>query len=75
MANIGGNDLIPKVVSKVIWYWTDDEGQLYTNKFDTVLRFPDSQFNILSTTALAESMKNDEGIWVLKKIKFITKSQ
>ena len=65
MATICGKDLIPKGISTVSWYWTDYEGQLHTKKLNNVIYFPDSPFNILSATALAESMKDDEVTWVL----------
>ena len=51
-------DLIPKGIGAVIWSWTDDEGQINTNKFINVLYFPDSPVNIISATALYEYMKD-----------------
>ena len=70
MATIGGKYIIPRMIGKVSWYWNDDEVQLHTNKLNNVLYFTDSPVNILSATALAESMKDDEGTWVLAKIKY-----
>ena len=32
VAKIGGKNIIPKGIGTVSWYWTDDEGQLHTNK-------------------------------------------
>ena len=37
VANIAGKDLIPKGIGTFIWFWTDDEGQLHTNKLNNVL--------------------------------------
>ena len=67
---IGGKYLIPKGIVTVIWSWTDDEGQLHTNKLDNVLYFPDSSVNILSENSLAESMKDDDVTWLLPKRKY-----
>ena len=67
MATIGVTDVITKVIGAVSWSWTDGEGQLKANKLNNVLYFPDSPVNILSATALAESMKDDEGTWVVTK--------
>ena len=65
VATICGKDLIPKGVGTVSWSWTDDEGQLNSNKLNNVLYFPDSPVNILIATTLAESMKDDERTWAL----------
>ena len=70
VANIGGKDLIPKWICTVSWSWTDDEGQIHTNKLKIVLYFPDPPANILSETALYESMKDNKGLWVPTKIKY-----
>ena len=45
-------------------------GQLHTNKLNNVIYLSYSLFNILSTTALDESMKDDDGTWVLTKSKY-----
>ena len=50
VATIGEKYLIPKCIFTVIWSWTGDEGQLHTNKLNTLLYFPYSTANILSTT-------------------------
>ena len=60
VAAIGGKYIIPKGIVTVIWYWTDDEGQLHTNKLNTVLYFTYSSVNILSETTLSKSMKDDD---------------
>ena len=67
VATICGKDLIPKGISTVSWYWTDDEGKLHTSKLNNVLYFPNSPVKILSATSLAEYTKDDEGTWVLTK--------
>ena len=67
VATIGGNYIIPKGIGTVRLSWTDDEGQLHTNKLNNVLYFPDSPVNILSATALAEFIKDDEEKWIKKK--------
>ena len=70
MATIGGNYIIPKRIVTVSCSWTDYEGQIHTNKLNTVLYFQNSPFNILSDTILAESMNYDDGTWVLTKRKY-----
>ena len=62
--------LFTKGVGTVSWYWTDDKGKLYTNKLNNILYFPDSPVNVLSATTLYESMKDDEGTWMVTKIKY-----
>ena len=64
MATIGGNDLITKEIDTVIWCWTDDEGKMH------IIYFIELIANIISPTALDESMNYDEGTWVLPKIKY-----
>ena len=70
VATIDGKDISPKWIVKVSWDWIDDEGQLHTNNFNNILYFTDSPVNILSETALDESMKDYEGTWVLTKRKY-----
>ena len=60
VATIGGKYIIPKRVVKVSWSCTDDEGKLHINRFNNVLYFPESSSNIISKTALDESMKSDD---------------
>ena len=67
---IGEKDLIPKGIGTVSWSWNDDEGQVHTIKLNNVIYFPESPVNIISATALAESMKDDLGIWVPTKGKY-----
>ena len=68
--SIGGKDHIPKGVGSVSWSWTDDEGKLHTKKFNKVIYLSDLPVIILIATALDESVKNDEGTWVLTKVKY-----
>ena len=70
LATIGGKYIIPKGNVTVIWSWTDDEGQLHTNKLNNVLYSPDSSVNIISETALSEYINDYDGTWVLTKIKY-----
>ena len=70
MAKIGGKFLHSKGYGTVFWYWTDDGGQLLSDKLKTVLYFPDSPINILSATDLSGSMQDFEGIRVLTRIKY-----
>ena len=60
-----GKHIIPKGIDTFIWSWTDDDGKLYTKKFNNVLYFAYLPVHILSSTALAKSMKDDELTWVL----------
>ena len=41
-----------------------------TKILNNILYFTESPVNIPSETALTESMKDDDGTWVLTKIKF-----
>ena len=56
-----------KGIGTVRWSWTNDYGNLHSNKFKNVVYFTDSPINILSATVLAESRKEDKGTWVIKK--------
>ena len=64
---IGGRDLITKVIGTVIWFFTDDEGQLHKKILNNVLYFTDSLVNIISANTMAESMRYHEGTWELAK--------
>ena len=68
--HIGGKYLILNGIGTVSWYWTDDEGKMHTSKYNTIIYFTASPVNILSTTVLAESIKDYEGTWVLTKRKY-----
>ena len=61
VATIGRKCIILKDIVTVIWYWTDDEEKLHTNKFNKVLYLPEPPVNIISATTLAEYTKDDEG--------------
>ena len=67
MATIVRKYPITKEIGTVNWSWTDDKGKLHTHKWNNVLYFIDSPLNILSETAMSESMKDDEGTWVRTK--------
>ena len=71
VATIGVKYIIPKGIGTVIWSYTDYEEQPHTNKLNNLLYFPESTFNILNSTALAESMKDDHRTCVLTKINII----
>ena len=70
VGTIGGNNIITKSIGTVIWYWTDDDVKMHKNELNNLLYFTDSPFNIISATVLAELMKDDEGTWVLKTVKY-----
>ena len=70
VAKIGVKCVIPKVICIVSLSLTDDEVQLRINKLNNVIYFPDSTVNILSETAFSESIKYDEGTWVITKSKY-----
>ena len=65
VVTIGLKDIIPKVIGTVSWSCNYDERQLHTNKLNNIIHIPESPVNNLSATSLAESMKDDEGTWVL----------
>ena len=70
MATIGGKNIITKGIGTVSWSWNDDEKQIHKNQSNNVLYFLDSPVNILSTTALCDSMNDDEEKWVLIERKY-----
>ena len=70
VANIGRKGIITKGVRTVRWSHNEDEWQLYTNKLNNVLKFPDPLVRIPSAIILHESIKDDEGTWVLTKTKY-----
>ena len=70
MVTIGGKNIITRGIGTAIWSCTDDEGKLHTKTFNNVLYLPESLVNILSATALAESIKDGEVIWVITKRKY-----
>ena len=37
----GVKDMIPECIGTVSWYWTNEKGQLHTNKLNNVLYFPE----------------------------------
>ena len=49
----------------------DDEGKLHTNKFNNIIYFTDSPFNVLISNALAEYIHDHEVTWLLTKRKFL----
>ena len=67
---IGAKDIIIKCIFTVSWTWTDDKGQLHTNKGNNVLYFLEYPLDILSATTLSESINENEVTWVLTKIKY-----
>ena len=70
VATIGGKYIISKRLAQLPGTWDDDEGQLNTYKLNNIIYFPDSPFNKLSSTTMAEYTKGDEGTWVLIEIEY-----
>ena len=70
VSTIGKKYLILKYIGTVIWYWSDDKGQLHTNKLNNLLYFQDSLVKILNATEFSESVKDDEGTYVPTKRKY-----
>ena len=67
--NIVGKGIITKNIGTGRSSCTDDEVQLHTKKLYNILYFPYLSVNILSATELDESMKDDEGTWLLTNSK------
>jgi hypothetical protein len=61
VATIGGKTSIPTGIGTVKWTWKDDSGQEHTHHLTDVLYFPTSPVNILSITALADQLNDDNG--------------
>ena len=64
VAEISCKDIHQKRIGTVSLSWNDDEGQLHANKLNNAIYFSYSPINILSTTELYESIKDDEGTWI-----------
>ena len=64
VSTMGAKYLISTEIGTVIWCLTDDQGHLDTKILNNVIYFTDPPVNILSETALAESVKYDEVTWL-----------
>ena len=58
-ATICGKYIHPKIIGTIRWYWNDYEGKLSTNKLNNLIYFPDLQVNLLISTKIYESIKDD----------------
>ena len=63
------NVLFQKAIGAVRQSWNDYDGKLHTNKLNDLLLFLYSTVKIIIATVLSEYIKDDEGKWVLTKIK------
>ena len=61
VATIGGNKNNATGMGTARWTWKDDDGKSHTMDINDVLYFPSSPVNILSVTALATQLEDDEG--------------
>jgi len=70
VATIGGTDFKPAGIGTVEWTWTDDNGRRHTMRIENVLYFPQSPVNVLSVTAFASQLGDEEGTWIKTKMKY-----
>ena len=69
IAKIRGNHFRPSCIGTVKWDWWDNDWIKYKFTFKNILYFPDSLVNILSITALADGLIDNEGTWIQTKRK------
>ncbi len=70
VATIGGKMNKPAGIGTVEWKWKDDEGIIHTERLEDVLYFPSSPINIMSVTAFAEQLEDEEGTGIDTKMKY-----
>lgn len=70
VATIGGKMNKPSGIGTVEWKWKDDEGASHTERLEDVLYFPTSPINIMSVTAFAEQLGDEEGTGIDTKMKY-----
>ena len=61
VATIGGENHLAHGIGTVQMTWTDDVGHKHKYSMINVLHFPDSPVNILSVTAFANQLDDDDG--------------
>ena len=61
VATIGGTDHRATGIGTVKASWQDDNGKSHTYELQNVLYFPDSPVNIISITAFANQLNDDDG--------------
>lgn len=64
---VGSDALLPSGIGDVKVTWMDDEGIPYEIILRKVLYFPSSPVNVLSVTAFANQLCDDEGTWIQTK--------
>ena len=64
---VGSTSLLPQGIGDVDISWHDDHGNDYSITLENVLFFPDSPVNVISCTAFANQLGDDEGTWIQTK--------
>ena len=64
VVTIGGSDFYPTSIGDVKLTWTDDEGIPYRTVLKDIVYFPNSPVNVLSVTAFAAHLNDDDGTWI-----------
>ena len=61
VATIGGKGHPASGIGTVKWSWTDEDGNFHEYEIEDCLYFPQSPINILSVTAFAKQLGDEEG--------------
>ena len=64
VVTIGGSNFHPTSIGNIKITWNDDNGVPYQTVLKNVLYFPDSPVNVLSVTAFASQLNDDNGTWI-----------
>ena len=64
VVTIGGSNFHPTSIGNIKITWNDDNGIPYHTVLKNVLYFPDSPVNVLSVTAFASQLNDDNGTWI-----------
>ena len=64
VVTICGSNVYPTSIGDVKIAWADDEGIPYRIVLKDVLYFPNSPVNVLSITAFAAQLNDDDGTWI-----------
>ena len=70
VATIGNKDLFPQGIGEVKIAWSDDSGKSHEYVLQNVLYFPTSPVNVISVTALAAQLQDNEGTWIKTKWRY-----
>ena len=70
VATIGGKGHAASGIGTVKWAWTDEAGKSHEYLIENCLYFPQSPINILSVTAFAQQLNDEEGTGIDTKQRY-----